>query len=150
VQNYGINQDFYLFLQRKSGGLSPRAVDYARVASPRVHRGPHSGRRQKLTGARASDCSGARQLAVEAPEARGRRGDPSGGLTLGEEAARWASGGGEQSSTATLGVRGARGEESWGPWCGDVEAGATLYRLGGEMADEVGNGQWRCGLKAAS
>jgi hypothetical protein len=35
VQNYGINLDFDLFLQRKNGGPSPRAVDRARVAGPR-------------------------------------------------------------------------------------------------------------------
>jgi hypothetical protein len=35
VQNYGINPDFDLFLQRKNGRPSPRAVDHARVAGPR-------------------------------------------------------------------------------------------------------------------
>jgi hypothetical protein len=35
VQNYGIILNFYLFLQRKNGGPSPRAVDRARVAGPR-------------------------------------------------------------------------------------------------------------------
>jgi hypothetical protein len=35
VQNCGINPDFDLFLQRKNGGPSPRAVDRARVAGPR-------------------------------------------------------------------------------------------------------------------
>jgi hypothetical protein len=35
VQNCGINLDFDLFLQRKNGGPSPRAVDGARVAGPR-------------------------------------------------------------------------------------------------------------------
>jgi hypothetical protein len=35
VQNYGINPDFDLFLQRKNGGLCPQAVDRARVAGPR-------------------------------------------------------------------------------------------------------------------
>jgi hypothetical protein len=35
VQNCGINPDFDLFLQRKNGGPSPRAVDCARVAGPR-------------------------------------------------------------------------------------------------------------------
>jgi hypothetical protein len=44
VQNCGINLDFDLFLQMKSGGPCPWAVDRARVAGPRVHRGPHSGR----------------------------------------------------------------------------------------------------------
>jgi hypothetical protein len=34
VQNCGINPDFDLFLQRKNGGQSPRAVDCARVAGP--------------------------------------------------------------------------------------------------------------------
>jgi hypothetical protein len=34
VQNYRINPDFDLFLQRKNGGPSPRAVDRARVAGP--------------------------------------------------------------------------------------------------------------------
>jgi hypothetical protein len=67
---------------------------------------------------------------------------------------RRASGGGEQSSVAALGVQGARGEESWG-------RGVERWRRGlpyigsaggrrGEMAGEVGNGRWRCGLKAAS
>jgi hypothetical protein len=32
VQNCEINPDFDLFLQRKNGGPSPRAVDRARVA----------------------------------------------------------------------------------------------------------------------
>jgi hypothetical protein len=35
MQNCGINPDFDLFLQRKNGGPSPRAVDRARVAGPR-------------------------------------------------------------------------------------------------------------------
>jgi hypothetical protein len=35
VQNYEINLDFDLFLQRKNGGPSPQAVDHARVAGPR-------------------------------------------------------------------------------------------------------------------
>jgi hypothetical protein len=35
VQNCGINSDFDLFLQRKNGGPSRRAVDRARVAGPR-------------------------------------------------------------------------------------------------------------------
>jgi hypothetical protein len=35
VQNYGINLDFDLFLQRKNGGPSPQAVDRARVAGTR-------------------------------------------------------------------------------------------------------------------
>jgi hypothetical protein len=90
VQNCRINPDFDLFLQRKSDRPSPRAVDRARVAGPRVHHGPHNGRRPKLTEARSSGRSEARRLAVEAPEARGRRGDPSGGA--------------EQSSMVVLGV----------------------------------------------
>jgi hypothetical protein len=45
VQNCRINLDFDLFLQRKSGGPSPRAMDRTRVACLRVHSGPHSGRR---------------------------------------------------------------------------------------------------------
>jgi hypothetical protein len=104
VQNCGINPDFELFLQRKNGGPSPRAVDRAKVAGPRAHRGPHSGWRPELTEARPSGHSGARRFVVEAPEARGWHGNASGGLTLGEEAARWASGGGEWSSVAALGV----------------------------------------------
>jgi hypothetical protein len=35
VQNCRINPDFDLFLQRKNGGPSPRAMDRARVAGPR-------------------------------------------------------------------------------------------------------------------
>jgi hypothetical protein len=35
VQNCRINLDFDLFLQRKNSGLSPWAVDRARVAGPR-------------------------------------------------------------------------------------------------------------------
>jgi hypothetical protein len=35
VQNYRINLDFDLFLQRKNGRPSPRAVDRARAAGPR-------------------------------------------------------------------------------------------------------------------
>jgi hypothetical protein len=62
-------------------------------------------------GAWPSGRSGAWQLAVEAQEARGRRGDPSGGLTSGRGAARQASSGGEQSSAVALGVRGVQGEE---------------------------------------
>jgi hypothetical protein len=59
VQNCGINPDFNFFLHRKNGGLSPRAVDRARVAGPQVHRGPQSGQRPELTGARPSGRSGA-------------------------------------------------------------------------------------------
>jgi hypothetical protein len=152
VQNCGINPDFDLYLQRKNGGPSPRAVNRARVAGPRVHRGPQSGRRLELTGAQSRGCSGARWLFVEAPKARGRHGNPSGGLTLGREVARWASGGGERSSAAALGVRDARGEESWGRGVEMWRQGAALYRLGGggETADEVRNSRWRCGLTAVS
>jgi hypothetical protein len=82
-----------------------------RVAGPRVHRGPHSGRRPELTRARPSCRSGARWLATETQEERGWRRDPSGGLTSGGGAARRASSGAEQSSAAVLGVRGTRGEE---------------------------------------
>jgi hypothetical protein len=49
VQNSGINLDFDLFLERKSGGPSPQAMDRTRVAGPRVQRGPHSGRRLELS-----------------------------------------------------------------------------------------------------
>jgi hypothetical protein len=83
--------DFNLFLKKKNGGPSPRSVDRVRVAGPRVHHGPHSGRRSEFTGARPSCRSGARWLAAEAREARGRRGDPSGGLTSGGGKARRAS-----------------------------------------------------------
>jgi hypothetical protein len=86
--------DFDLFL-RKNGGPSPRSVDHARVAGPRVHRGPHSGQRPEFTGARPSCRSGAWWLAAEVREARGQRGDPSGRLTSGGGAARQARGGGE-------------------------------------------------------
>jgi hypothetical protein len=34
VQNYGIIPDFDLFLHEKNGGLSPQAVDCARVVGP--------------------------------------------------------------------------------------------------------------------
>jgi hypothetical protein len=74
------------------------------VASPRLHCGPHSGRRPELTGAQPSGRSGARRLAVEAQEASGRRGDPSGGLTSNGGAVRRTSDGGEQSSTVVIGV----------------------------------------------
>jgi hypothetical protein len=60
VQNCRINLDFDLFLNKKSGGPSPRVVDRARVAGPQVHRGPHSGRRSELTGACPSGRSWAR------------------------------------------------------------------------------------------
>jgi hypothetical protein len=60
-----------------------------------VDHGPHSGRLPEFTRARPSCRSGARRLAVETREARGRRGGPSGGLTSGRGAARRASGGGE-------------------------------------------------------
>jgi hypothetical protein len=103
--------DFDLFLKKKNGGPSPGSVDRTRVASTWVHHGPHSGWRPEFTRAQPSCRSGARWLAVEAWEARGRCGDPSGGLTSGGGAVRWASGGGERSSVAALGVRGARGEE---------------------------------------
>jgi hypothetical protein len=50
VQNCVINSDFDLFLHRKNGGPSPRAVDRARVAGPqwthdrdRVARSPERG-----------------------------------------------------------------------------------------------------------
>jgi hypothetical protein len=91
--------------------MSPQVVDRARVASARVHRGPNSGRRPKLTGARPSGHSGAWRLAAEAREANGWCGDPSGRLILCEGAARPASGGRERSSVSALSVRGARGEE---------------------------------------
>jgi hypothetical protein len=48
VQNSRINMDFFK-KRNKSGGPSPRVVDRARVAGPRVHRGPHSHRRPELT-----------------------------------------------------------------------------------------------------
>jgi hypothetical protein len=98
-------------LKKKNGGPSPRFVDHARLAGPRVHCGPHSGRRSELTGTRPSGRSGARWLAAEAREARGWRGDPNGGLTSGGGVARRASGGGERSSVVVLSVRGARGEK---------------------------------------
>jgi hypothetical protein len=82
-----------------------------KVAGPRVHYGPHSGRRPEFTGARPCYHNGAWWLAVEAREARGRHGDPSGRLSSGGGAARQASGGGERSSAVVLSVRGARGEE---------------------------------------
>jgi hypothetical protein len=82
-------------LKKKNDGPSPRFVDRARLAGPRVHRGPHSGRRPELIGTRPSGRSGARWLATEEREARGWRGDPNGGLTSGGGAARRASGGGE-------------------------------------------------------
>jgi hypothetical protein len=74
------------------------------VAGPRVHRGPHSGRRPEFTGARPSCRSRSRWLATEAWEARGRRGDPSGGLTSDRGAVRRTSDGGEQSLAAAIGV----------------------------------------------
>ena len=86
-------------------------MDRAGVAGPWVHSGPQAATAEKLTGARARGRSGARRLAAEAREARGRRGDPSGGLTFGGGTAKRASDGGERSSVAALGVRGARGEE---------------------------------------
>jgi hypothetical protein len=42
--------DFAFFLKKKNSGPGPQFVDRARVAGPRVHRGPHSGRRLELTG----------------------------------------------------------------------------------------------------
>jgi hypothetical protein len=81
------------------------------VVGPRVHLGPHSGRRPEFTRARPSCRSEERWLAAEAREARGRRGDPSGELTLGRGAVMRASDGGERGSAAALGVRGALGEE---------------------------------------
>jgi hypothetical protein len=69
--------------KKKNGGPSPRSVDHVRVASSRVHHGPHSGRWPEVTGARPSGRSGARRLAAEAREARRRHGDPSGRLTSG-------------------------------------------------------------------
>jgi hypothetical protein len=89
VQNCGINPDFYLFLQRKSGGPSPRAMDRARVAGPQVHHGPHSGLWLELTRAQPSGRSRAWWLAAKALEARGRREDPSSGLAEVESRARW-------------------------------------------------------------
>jgi hypothetical protein len=41
VQNYGVNLDFDLFLQRKNGGLSPRVVDrwcFRSTMDPRAER----------------------------------------------------------------------------------------------------------------
>jgi hypothetical protein len=83
------------FEKEKNGGPSPRSVDHVRVAGPRVHHGPHSGRRSELTEARPSGRSRARRLAAEAREARGRSGDPSGELTSGGGVAEQANDGGE-------------------------------------------------------
>jgi hypothetical protein len=110
-----------------------------------VHRGPHSGRRPKLTEARPSGRSRARRLAVEALVVRGQHGNPSGGLTLGGEAARWASGGGEQSTAAVIGVErlGARigGKERSGERGVERQRRGAFYRVGR---------RWRGGEKAGS
>jgi hypothetical protein len=95
VQNCGINLNFDLFLKGKSSGPSPQAVDCARVAGPRVHRGPHSGRRPELSLAAAlghdglprrhrRQEGGAGTLAVGSPWAERRRG----GLAAVESRAR--------------------------------------------------------------
>jgi hypothetical protein len=121
-------------------------VDRARVAGPRVHRGPHSGRRPELTRARPSGRFGARRLAVEATEARGRHGNPSGGLTLGGEAARWASGGGERSSMTAIGVEqlGVRigGKERSSERSVERQRRGAFYRAGRRWrgGEEAGNG----------
>jgi hypothetical protein len=87
VQNCGINLDFDLFfLKKKSGVPSPRVVDRARVAGPRVHRRPHSGRRPELDLAAAlghgdlarrngRQKGGAGTLVVGSPWAERRRGE---------------------------------------------------------------------------
>jgi hypothetical protein len=85
VQNCGINPDFDLFLKRKSGGPSPRVVDHPRVVGPQVHRGPHSGRRPELTGARPSSHSGHDDL----PRKHGRQKGGAGTLVPGSP---WAKG----------------------------------------------------------
>jgi hypothetical protein len=117
------------------------------VAGPRVHRGPHSGRRPELTGAWPSGRSGARRLPAEAWEASGRRGDPSGELTSDGGAVRRTSDGGERSSVAAICV------ELLGVWIGGKERSGecgverrrrgAFYRAGrrwrgGEKADGSG------------
>jgi hypothetical protein len=124
VQNCWINLDFDLFLRRKNGGLSPRAVNRARVASPWVHRGPHSGRRPELG------------LATVPGTAACRGG--TGGKRAAREPQQWAHLGWRGGLAAVvLGVRDARGEESWGAWSGEVEAGGGHGRRGDERSVEV-------------
>jgi hypothetical protein len=60
VQNCRINPDFDLFLQRKNGGPSPRAVDRARVAGPRWTRNRGRAARSPKCGSPALQSSGAR------------------------------------------------------------------------------------------
>jgi hypothetical protein len=152
VQNSGINLDFDLFLERKSGGPSPQAMDRAGVAGPRVQRGPHSGRRLELSLVAALGHGGLprrhqRQeggvgtLAVGSPWAERRRG----GLATVESRARW-----RHSMCEVLGERRVGGGVVW-----RGGGGAALYILGGggeggETAGEVGNGRRRCGLEVVS
>jgi hypothetical protein len=117
-------------------GCGPR-----RVAGPRVHRGPHSGRRRELDLAAVPGHGGLpwrhrRQeggtgpLAEGSPWAERRRG----GLAAVESGARW-----RRSVCEMLRERrvGGHGMERW-RWGG------------GETAGEVMNGWWRCGLTAVS
>jgi hypothetical protein len=121
-------------LKKKNSGPSPRSVDRARVAGPRVHRGPHSGWRPEFTGAQPSYRSTAWWLAIEAREASRRRGDPRGWLTSDGGAVRRTSDGGERSSATAIGVErlgvrieGRRGAASM-VWRG--RGGGAFYRAG--------------------
>jgi hypothetical protein len=61
VQNYRIIPDFDLFLQGKNGGPSPRAVDHARVVSPRWTRDRDRAARLPERGSPALQSPGARR-----------------------------------------------------------------------------------------
>jgi hypothetical protein len=74
VQNYGVNLDFDLFLQRKNGGLSPRVVDrwcFRSTMDPRAERNRSS----------ASGRSGAQGHRLRVWGGGGGVRKPVGGLT---------------------------------------------------------------------
>jgi hypothetical protein len=117
-----------LFLNVKCSGLGPQAMDHARVASPRVCRGRHSGRWPKHTGAQPSNRSGARRLAARWGKWRRRRGASGELLTGGWTAAsRQCIGGGAsaQNGDDTDAVEGRR-RRVGGVGC-FVEVGVSFY-----------------------
>jgi hypothetical protein len=108
VQNCRINPDFDLFLQRKNGGTSPRAVDRARVAVPRWTRDRDRVARSLEHGSPALQSPGAhRRLGKQERSSGGPhrglrwpirwRGEADGGearcgATRGAESGKWGAG----------------------------------------------------------
>jgi hypothetical protein len=83
-----------IFLKEKGMHSVHGAVDHTGVASPRIHRGLHSGWRPRLTGAQPSGHSRARWLAVVRAKWRGECAGVEGTLTRARTAMRtWHDGG---------------------------------------------------------